>query len=120
MGAKKTPRTKDSKSKTRGQRRLLKRLAGSEHRAVEWRLWNVANDIVREAIARECGTIAVEDLKGIRGRIKVAQAQAGEVLEDIDKNRAQPIGPRGGYVTLFWHDRLNAVGVNRRRGKVWL
>ncbi len=61
--------------KTRGQRRLLKRLAGSEHRAVEWRLWNVANDIVREAVARECGVIAVEDLKGIRGRIRAAKKQ---------------------------------------------
>lgn len=61
--------------KTRGQRRLLERLAGSERRAVEWRLWNVANDIVRGAIAADCGTIAVEDLKGIRGRIRAAKGQ---------------------------------------------
>lgn len=61
--------------KSRNQRRLLKRLAGSERRAVEWRLWNVANDIVREAIATDCGTIAVEDLKGIRGRIRAAKKQ---------------------------------------------
>lgn len=62
-------------SKTRAQRRLLKRLAGSETRAVEWRLWNVANSIVREAVATGCGTIAVEDLTGIRGRIKAAKKQ---------------------------------------------
>jgi putative transposase len=62
-------------SKTRGQRRLLKRLAGSEHRAVEWKLWNVANDIVSEAIARDCGTIAVEDLTHIRTRIRAAKVQ---------------------------------------------
>jgi IS605 OrfB family transposase len=61
--------------KTRGQRRLLKRLAGSENRAVEWKLWNVANAIVRDAIATDCGTIAVEDLKGIRGRIRAAKKQ---------------------------------------------
>jgi putative transposase len=61
--------------KSRNQRRLLKRLAGSEHRAVEWKLWNVANDIVRDAIATDCGTIAVEDLKGIGGRIRAAKQQ---------------------------------------------
>ena len=61
--------------KTRGQRRLLKRLAGSEHRAVEWRLWNVANAVVNEAIATGCGAIAVEDLKGIRSRIRTAKKQ---------------------------------------------
>jgi putative transposase len=62
-------------SKSRGQRRLLKRLAGSESRAVEWKLWNVANAIVREAIATGCGTIVIEDLKGIRGRIRAAKTQ---------------------------------------------
>lgn len=61
--------------KGRNQRRLLKRLAGSEHRAVEWKLWNVANKIVKEAIATDCGTIVVEDLKGIRMRIRAAKKQ---------------------------------------------
>jgi putative transposase len=42
---------------------------------VEWKLWNVANAIVREAIATDCGTIAVEDLKGIRSRIRSAKKQ---------------------------------------------
>lgn len=61
--------------KSRNQRRLLKRLAGSEHRAVEWKLWNVASAIVNEAITSDCGTIAVEDLKGIQGRIRAAKKQ---------------------------------------------
>lgn len=61
--------------KSRNQRRLLQRLAGSEHRAVEWKLWNVANAIVNEAADSGCGTIAVEDLAGIRGRIRAAKKQ---------------------------------------------
>ena len=36
--------------RTRSQRRLLKRLSGREKRAVDWKLWNVAKGIVREAI----------------------------------------------------------------------
>jgi len=63
----------EGQSKTRGQRRLLGRLSGREHRAVAWRLWNVANRIVAEAIASDCGTIAVEDLKGIRARKRAAK-----------------------------------------------
>jgi len=61
--------------KSRNQRRLLKRLAGKEKRSVEWLLWNAANGIVNEALKAGAGTIAVEDLKGIRRRIKVAKKQ---------------------------------------------
>jgi len=53
----------------------LKRLAGKEKRAVDWLLWNVANEIVDEALKVDAGTIAVEDLKGIRARIRVAKKQ---------------------------------------------
>jgi putative transposase len=60
---------------SRGQRRLRKRLRQREHRAVEWRLWNVANRIVREAIARGCGRIALEELTHIRTRIRAAKKQ---------------------------------------------
>jgi IS605 OrfB family transposase len=42
---------------------------------VEWKLWNVAGGIVREARMAVCGTIAVEDLKHIRDRIRVAKKQ---------------------------------------------
>lgn len=61
--------------KTRGKRRLLKRLSEREHRAVEWLLWNIANGIVREAIKANASTIAVEDLKYIRQQIRVARKQ---------------------------------------------
>lgn len=61
--------------RSRGKRRLLKRLAGRERRAVEWLLWNVANEIVREAVRTGCSVIAVEDLKHIRSRIRVAKKQ---------------------------------------------
>jgi len=64
-----------ARHKSRNQRRLLKRLAGKEKRSVEWLLWNVANGIVDEALKANAGTIAVEDLKGIRARIRVAKKQ---------------------------------------------
>src|SRR5215813_5811304 len=64
-----------ARHKSRNQRRLLKRLAGKEKRSVEWLLWNVANEIVDEALKAGAGTIVVEDLKGIRARIKVAKKQ---------------------------------------------
>jgi putative transposase len=64
-----------ARHKSRNQRRLLQRLAGKEKRSVEWLLWNVANGIVDEALKVSAGTIAVEDLKGIRARIKVAKKQ---------------------------------------------
>ena len=61
--------------RTRSQRRLLKRLSGKEARAVSWKLWNVAQGIVREAIKAGASVIVIEDLKGIRGRIRVAKKQ---------------------------------------------
>ena len=64
-----------ARHKSRNQRRLLKRLAGKERRSVDWLLWNVANEIAAEALKANAGTIVVEDLKGIRTRIKVAKKQ---------------------------------------------
>lgn len=64
-----------ARHKSRNQRRLLKRLAGKEKRAVDWLLWNVANGIVREAANAGAGVIVCEDLKGIRARIRVARKQ---------------------------------------------
>src|SRR5262245_15109918 len=64
-----------ARHKSRNQRRFLQRLAGKEKRSVEWLLWNVANGIVDEALKVGAGTIAIEDLKGIRSRIKVAKKQ---------------------------------------------
>src|SRR6266540_157876 len=64
-----------ARHKSRNQRRLLKRLAGKEKRSVDWLLWNVANGIVDEALKAGAGTIAIEDLKGIRTRIKCAKKQ---------------------------------------------
>src|SRR6266545_4688579 len=64
-----------ARHKSRNQRRLLKRLAGKEKRSVNWLLWNVANEIVDEALKADAGTIVVENLKGIRDKIKVAKKQ---------------------------------------------
>ena len=64
-----------ARHKSRNQRQLLKRLAGKERRSVEWLLWNVANGVVDEALKADAGTIAIEDLKGIRARIRVAKKQ---------------------------------------------
>jgi putative transposase len=62
-------------NRSRNRRRLLQRLAKREHRAVDWKMWNVANGIVREALKSEASMIAIEDLKHIRERIKVAKKQ---------------------------------------------
>src|SRR5262247_2328430 len=64
-----------ARHKSRNQRRLLKRLAGKEKRGVDWLLWNVANEIAREALKVNAGAIAIEDLKGIRARIRCAKKQ---------------------------------------------
>jgi putative transposase len=64
-----------ARHKSRNQRRLLKRLAGKEKRSVDWLLWNVANEIVNESLKAGAGTIVVENLKGIRDRIRVAKKQ---------------------------------------------
>jgi IS605 OrfB family transposase len=64
-----------ARHKTRSQRRLLQRLAGKEKRSVDWLLWNVANEIARESLKVGAGTIVIEDLKGIRTRIRVAKKQ---------------------------------------------
>ncbi len=64
-----------ARHKSRNQRRLLQRLAGREKRAVEWLLWNVAGQIVKAAVRINAGVIVVEDLKGIRERIRVARKQ---------------------------------------------
>ena len=64
-----------ARHKSHNQRRLLKRLAGKEKRSVDWLLWNVANEIADEALKVNAGTIAIEDLKGIRTRIKCAKKQ---------------------------------------------
>ncbi len=64
-----------ARHKSRNQRRFLKRLAGKEKRSVDWLLWNVANEIVDEALKANAGTIVIEELKGIRDRIRVAKKQ---------------------------------------------
>jgi putative transposase len=61
--------------KSRAQRKLLKRLAGKEKRAVDHLLWNVANGIVDEALKVGVSEIAFEDLKGIRSRVRWAKKQ---------------------------------------------
>ncbi|MEW6207402.1 MAG: transposase [Acidobacteriota bacterium] len=68
-------RHSEGQSRSRNRRRLLKRLSEREKRAVEWMLWNIANEIVREAIKANASAIAVEDLKHIRERIRVAKKQ---------------------------------------------
>lgn len=68
-------RIPEGQSKSRAQRRLLKRLSGTEKRAVAWKLWNVANEVVREAGRTNSRVIAIEDLKHIASRITVARKQ---------------------------------------------
>lgn len=59
---------------TKGARRLLKRLSGREQRYMAWVNHTISARIIR--FARYHGLIvAIEDLTGIRGRVKVRKAQ---------------------------------------------
>ena len=95
--------------KTRGRRRLLHRLGQREHRAVEWKLWNVANRIVREALAEGCGTIVLERLTGIRERIRAAKKhrliQQGWPFASLQAKIGHVAGKHGIHVE--WVDARN-------------
>lgn len=56
---------------TRGARRVLRRLAGYEHRRIRHENHILAKQIVAEAQRHSCGTIRMEQLRGIRERTKV-------------------------------------------------
>lgn len=55
---------------TPGAKKLLKKLSGYEKRRIKLDNHVLAKKIVEEAIRHECGTIRMEQLKGIRSRTK--------------------------------------------------
>lgn len=67
-------RAKLQKKGTRGAKRRLKKLSGKEARFATWVNHNVAKRIVAKAQCTE-RAIALEDLKGIRARIKARRPQ---------------------------------------------
>lgn len=67
-------RTKLQKKQTRAAKRRLKNLSGREQRFATWVNHNISKQIVAEA-ERSGRGIAVEDLKGIRGRVKAGRKQ---------------------------------------------
>lgn len=55
---------------TKGAKRALKRLRGTERRHVSWVNHNLAKELVLEAVKNGCSLIQMENLKGIRERTK--------------------------------------------------
>lgn len=67
-------RTKLQKKQTRAAKRRLKQLSGKEQRFATWVNHNISKQIVAEA-KRSGRGIAIEDLKGIRERVKARRKQ---------------------------------------------
>jgi putative transposase len=67
-------RTKLQKKQTRAAKRRLKSLSGKESRFATWINHNISKQVVAEAERSERG-IALEDLKGIRARVKAGRKQ---------------------------------------------
>jgi IS605 OrfB family transposase len=67
-------RARLQKKQTRAAKRRLKLLSGKEHRFATWVNHNISKQIVVEA-KRSGRGIAVEDLRGIRGRVKARRKQ---------------------------------------------
>jgi IS605 OrfB family transposase len=56
---------------TKGAKRALRRLSGRERRRATWEHHRISKLIVLEAVKKGCSTIKMEDLRGIRDRLKV-------------------------------------------------
>jgi IS605 OrfB family transposase len=56
---------------TKGAKRALKRLSGRERRRATWENHRISKRILREAVQTGCSRILMEDLGGIRERLKV-------------------------------------------------
>jgi putative transposase len=56
---------------TKGAKRALRRLSGRERRRATWENHRISKRIVQEAVKTGCSTIQVEELRGIRDRLKV-------------------------------------------------
>jgi len=67
-------RTRLQKKQTRAAKRRLKLLSGKEHRFATWVNHNISKQIVAEA-ERSGRGIAIEDLTGIRERVKAGRKQ---------------------------------------------
>jgi IS605 OrfB family transposase len=67
-------RTKLQKKQTRAAKRRLKKLSGQERRFATWVNHNISKQIVAEA-KRSGRGISIEDLNGIRERVKAGQKQ---------------------------------------------
>ena len=67
-------RTRLQKKQTRAAKRRLKKLAGKERRFATWVNHNISKQVVAEAKRSDSGA-ALEDLKGILGRVKARRKQ---------------------------------------------
>lgn len=65
---------------TRGSKRLLRRLSGKEARHVAWINHKIAKAIVFEAVKAGASLIRMEDLKGIRDRLKIPNKHKNRMM----------------------------------------
>lgn len=65
---------------TRGAKRLLRRLSGKEARHVACVNHRIAKAIVAEAVKSGCSMIRMEDLKGIRDRLKIPNKHRNRMM----------------------------------------
>jgi len=65
---------------TRGAKRLLRRLSGKEARHVAWINHRIAKAIVAEAVKAGASLIRMEDLKGIRDRLRIPNKHRNRMM----------------------------------------
>lgn len=65
---------------TKGAKRVLKRLSGRERRRVANENHVIAKRIVSDAVASGCSLIRMEDLTGIRGRLRVPNKHRNRMM----------------------------------------
>jgi IS605 OrfB family transposase len=65
---------------TRGAKRLLRKLSGYERRRMTLRNHEIAKAIVSEAVKNGCSLIRMENLKGIRDRLKVPNRHLNRMM----------------------------------------
>ncbi|MFN3919957.1 MAG: RNA-guided endonuclease TnpB family protein [Methylohalobius sp.] len=65
---------------TRGTKKVLRKLSGYERRRMAHRNHEIAKAVVAEAVRNGCSLIRMEELRGIRGRLKVPNRHLNRMI----------------------------------------
>ncbi|MGH2361610.1 MAG: RNA-guided endonuclease InsQ/TnpB family protein [bacterium] len=65
---------------SRGAKKVLRQLSGKEARRAAWVNHNIAKAIIDEAVKSGCSVIRMEDLKGIRDRLRVPNKHRNRMM----------------------------------------